>query len=106
MSGESAQLFWTFAVFIIMLFAVGFYCMIVTRNLIKALIGIEILAKAVTLLFIIVGYTTKRQALVQSFVITTIVIEVIVIVVAAGVILSIFRHQESLDARSLRELKG
>jgi multisubunit Na+/H+ antiporter MnhC subunit len=106
MSGGELQLFWAFIIFIIMLFVVGFYCILITRNLIKALIGLEILNKGITLLFIIVGYITHHEALVQALVITMIVIEVVVIVVAGGVILSVYRHEESLDARSLRKLKG
>jgi len=106
MSGGELQLFWSFIISIIMLFTVGFYCILITRNLIKALIGLEILTKAVTLLFVIVGYVTHHEALVQALVITLIVIEVVVIVVAGGVILSVYRHEESLDARSLRKLKG
>ena len=106
MSGSELQLFWSFIVFLIMLFVVGFYCILVTRNLIKALIGLEILIKAVTLLFILVGFITHHEALAQAIVITMIVIEVVVIVVAGGVILSVYRHDESLDVRNLRKLKG
>ena len=106
MSGDLVGAFWAFCVFIIMLFVVGLYCLLVTRNLVKALIGLEILTKAVTLLFVIVGYITHHEALAQAFVITMIVIEVVVIVVAGGVILSVYRHDESLDARNLRKLKG
>ncbi|MFA4984699.1 MAG: NADH-quinone oxidoreductase subunit K [Candidatus Omnitrophota bacterium] len=106
MSGSIAEFFWVFTVFIAMLAFAGFYCILVTRNLIRALIGLEILNKAVTLLFIVVGYITGRQALVQALVITTIVIEVVIIVVAGGVIMSVYRNDESLDARNLRNLKG
>jgi len=106
MSGSELRLFWEFVIFIIMLSVVGFYCILVTRNLIKALIGLEILTKGVTLLFIIVGHSTHQEALAQALVITLIVIEVVVIVVAGGIILSVYRHEESLDARALRKLKG
>ena len=106
MSGNQLQLFWTFVIYIIMLFVAGFYCILVTRNLVKALIGLEILTKAVTLLFVIVGHATGNEALTQALVITMIVIEVVVIVVAAGVIVSVYRHDESLDGRNLRKLKG
>lgn len=106
MSGSQLQLFWSFIIFIIMLCVSGFYCILITRNLIKALIGLEILTKAVTLLFVIVGFITHHEALVQALIITMIVIEVVLIVVAGGVILSVYRHEESLDARALRKLKG
>ena len=91
---------------IIMLFIAGLYCILVTRNLMRVLIGLELLTKAVTLFLIVAGYVTGRSALAQSIVITLIVIEVIVIAVMAGVILSIYRHTGSLDASNLKTLKG
>lgn len=106
MNGDMAQLFWTFVISIIMLVVSGLYCLLVTRNLIRSLIGLELLTKAVTLLFIVIGYITGQQALIQAIVITMIVIEVVVIVVAGGVILSVYRNYESLDVRNLRNLKG
>lgn len=91
---------------IIMLFIAGLYCVLVTQNLMRVLIGLELLMKAVTLLLIVAGYATGRVALAQALVITLIVIEVVVIAVMAGVILSIYRHTGSLDASSLKSLKG
>jgi len=106
MSGDVLSLLWPFVISIIMLFIVGFYCILATRNMIRVLIGLEILTKAVTLLFVYIGYVIKQVALAQAFVITMIVIEVVIIVVAGGVILSVYRHDESLDTRNLRSLKG
>ena len=91
---------------IILLFICGAYCLIVTRNMIRAIIGIELLIKAVTLLIIFAGNTTGRAALAQGLVITIIVIEVVVAATAAGIALCVFRHTDSLDVRSLRNLKG
>jgi len=91
---------------IIMLFIAGLYCILVTRNLMRVLIGLELLTKAVTLLLIVAGYVTNRGALAQAIVITLIVIEVVVIAVMAGVILSIYRHTGSLDAQNVKTLKG
>ena len=91
---------------IILLFICGAYCLIVTRNMIRAIIGIELLIKAVTLLIILVGNITGRMALAQGLVITIIVIEVVVAATAAGLALWVFRHTDSLDVRALRNLKG
>ena len=91
---------------IIALFIAGLYCILVTRNLMRVLIGLELLTKAVTLLLIAAGYATGRMALAQSLVITLIVIEVVVIAVMAGVILSIYRNAGSLDAGNVKNLKG
>ena len=106
MTGDSWQLFSTFGFFIILLFTCGAYCIVVTRNMIRAIIGLELLIKAVTLLIILVGNITGRTALAQGLVITIIVIEVVVAATAAGIALCVFRHTDSLDVRSLRNLKG
>ncbi len=106
MNADILTFLWPFLIFIIMLFVVGFYCIIVTYNLVRVLIGVEILMKAVTLLIIVVGYATGYVAFAQSLVITLIVIEVAVITVAMGVILGLYRNNNSLDARKLRNLKG
>ena len=91
---------------IIILFVAGLYCVLVTRNLMRVLIGLELLTKAVTLLLILAGYATGMQALAQAIVITLIMIEVVVIAVMAGVILSIYRHTGSINASSVKSLKG
>lgn len=103
---DMAQLFWTSGVFIILLFIIGLYCVLVTFNLIRALIGVELLIKAVTLLIVVAGYVSHRQALAQALVITLVVIEAVVMTVAAGVILGVYRHHKDLDVRKLRNLKG
>ncbi|MFA6079326.1 MAG: NADH-quinone oxidoreductase subunit K [Candidatus Omnitrophota bacterium] len=100
------ETFLRFGFFIVMVFIAGLYCMLITRNIMRALIGLELLTKGVTLLIIVAGYVTGKVALAQTMVITLIVIEVVVMAVAAGVIVSIFRHNGSLDARNLRSLKG
>ncbi|MDO8535509.1 MAG: NADH-quinone oxidoreductase subunit K [Candidatus Omnitrophota bacterium] len=106
MMGANWHLFTGFAFFIIMVVIAGLYCILVTRNLMRVLIGLELLTKAVTLLIIIAGYVTGYVALAQSLVITLIIIEVVVMAVTAGIILSIYRHNESLAAANLRSLKG
>ena len=46
------------------------------------------------------------MALAQSLVITIIVIEVVLVVIAGGVALQVFRHNNDLDTRRLTNLKG
>jgi NADH:ubiquinone oxidoreductase subunit K len=106
MSSDMSQLFWVFGVGIILVFIAGFYCLLATFNLIRALIGLELLIKAVTLSIVLAGYVTGRTGLAQAFAITLIVIEVVVIAVAVGVILCVFRHNKTIDVRLLRNIKG
>ncbi len=106
MSGESWQLFLTFGFFVVLMAVSGLYCLLVTRNMIRAIIGLELLIKAVTLLVIAVGFVTGRTAVTQAMVITIIVIEVVVAAVAVGIALRVWRYNESLDVQQLRKLKG
>lgn len=89
-----------------LLFFVGIYSLLVSRNLIRVLIAVEILTKAATLMLILAGYFTGQPGLAQSFVITLIIIEVVVIAVAAGIVIGIFKHNETLDTRKISNLKG
>ncbi|HPA71968.1 MAG TPA: NADH-quinone oxidoreductase subunit K [Spirochaetota bacterium] len=97
---------WLYGVTVALLMIVGLYCIVVTSNLIRALIGLEIIMKAVTLLITMVGQLTGNTAMAQSFVITLIVIEVVLMIVAGGLVISIFRKYHTIDVRVLRNLKG
>lgn len=99
-------MFWPFSIFILLIFITGIYCVLATMNLIRALIGLEILIKAVTLSLILAGYITGKTALTQSLVISLIMIEVVVAVVAGGIILHVFWHNDNISSNSLRTLKG
>jgi len=94
------------AISVVLLFVIGIYCLLASFNLIRILIGIEILIKAVTLLIIRCGFESGHLALAQSLVITIIVIEVVIMTVAAGVVLGIHHYNKTLDARNIRKLKG
>lgn len=106
MQSELLSLFWLFIPFVVLLFVIGIYCILLTYNLIRALIGLEILIKAVTLLLVVAGYVSGQVALAQSLVITLIVIEAVIMAVAVGLILGIRRHNNSLDVRRIRMMKG
>ena len=106
MKTELVSLFALFGVGVILTMIVGMYCLITTRNLVRALIGLEVLTKGVTLLIILTGYVSGQIALAQSLAITLIVIEVAVIVVAVSIVLCIYRRTAGIDARSIREIKG
>jgi len=94
------------AFLIILLLICGAYCIVVTRSMIRAIIGVELLIKAVTLLIIAAGNMTGRTAAAQSLAITIIIIEVVVAATAAGIALWVFKRTGTLDVRNLRNLKG
>jgi len=106
MSIEISQFFWVFCVAIALVMIAGLYCLLLSFSLIRALIGLELLTKGVTLFVILAGYVTGHTGLAQALAITLIVIEVVVIVAAVGVVLGVFQHTRSIDARLIRNIKG
>jgi NADH:ubiquinone oxidoreductase subunit K len=104
MDTHNTQMLISFGPFIVMLFIIGIYCILASFNLIRILIGVELLMKAVTLLLVVAGSVSKHFALSQALVITLIVIEVVVVTVAVGVVLGIWGHTRSLDAREVKNL--
>jgi NADH:ubiquinone oxidoreductase subunit K len=106
MTIEIPQAFWYYFIFFILLMIDGLWCMLATYNLLRMLIGLEVLMKSVTFFLIVAGYLSGRMALAQAMVITVIVIEVVIVVAAAGIILGLFRKNDSLNIRITRNLKG
>jgi multisubunit Na+/H+ antiporter MnhC subunit len=106
MMSSPAVLFTLFGIGVVLTVIAGLYLMLVTRNLIRSLIGLEVMTKGITLLIIVAGSATGQQALAQSLAITQIVIEVAVLVVAVGLVLSVFKHTKSIEASKLRNVKG
>jgi NADH:ubiquinone oxidoreductase subunit K len=90
---------------IAMVFAAGIYSLVTTRNLIRVVISLEVLTKAVTLLIILAGAIMGRMAEAQTFAIMLIVIEVIVTAIAAGIVIGVYQHNGSVDTRNLTNLR-
>lgn len=97
---------WPYGATALMLFVIGFYYILATTNLVRILIGLEILTKAISLFIIMAGYLTDHIALAQAIVITIIIVEVVVMVVANGIILNVFGREDSIDVKNIMNLKG
>ena len=92
----------------LILYIVGMYCLAVKRNMIKLIIGIEILANAANLNFIALSaYGTPGEVdpLGHTFVIMSIVIGACVVAVALTIAVHAYRHYKTLDVRELRRLR-
>ena len=89
-----------------LLIGIGIYCLLTMKNLVKLLIGIEIIAKGITLALVATGFTKNNLLLAQSLAISVIVVDVAVIATALAIIISINRHTKNLDVRNLTKLKG
>jgi NADH:ubiquinone oxidoreductase subunit K len=101
-----AQEFWSCATAAALVFVAGLYCILASRNLIRILIGVELLTKAVTLLIVLAGAITGRIALAQALVITLVFVEVIAIAVGAAIVIGAWREHGTVDAKALTNLKG
>ncbi|MRR51430.1 MAG: NADH-quinone oxidoreductase subunit K [Rhodocyclaceae bacterium] len=96
----------TYLVFAGLFFFIGLYALLTGRNMIRLLIGLEIMTKAVVLVFIMAGYARGEEFLTQSYIITFIVVEVTLMAVALALVITAYRNTGSLDVRGLARLKG
>jgi NADH:ubiquinone oxidoreductase subunit K len=92
--------------FIFVLFGLGIFCLLTRHNLVKLLIGIELLGKAVTLAIIWSGVLRDTVAYTQSIAIIVIGIEVMVVAVFLAMMYAFYNQSSTLDTDDLRRLKG
>jgi NADH-quinone oxidoreductase subunit K len=92
--------------FVALLFAVGLYCLLTMKNLIRMLIGVEILSKGIMLALVATGYEKGLILTSQSLAVSFIVVEVCVLATALAVIVNIHRHLKNLNVEQLSKLKG
>jgi multisubunit Na+/H+ antiporter MnhC subunit len=91
---------------ILILIGIGIYCLLARKNIIQLVIGIEVIAKGVTLSFILAGFLQGNEQIAQAIVITIIFIEVITAAIALSLIVVAHRHTGSLDVKDIRRLWG
>jgi NADH-quinone oxidoreductase subunit K len=87
------------------LLAVGIYALLAVRNLIKVIVGLQILAKGAMLALIMAGYVTNQANLAQSIALTVIVADTIVAVIGLALAVQIRRHFGTLDLKALTTLR-
>ncbi|HOX23117.1 MAG TPA: NADH-quinone oxidoreductase subunit K [Elusimicrobiales bacterium] len=92
--------------FVALLAFVGLYCLVVSRNMLRLLIGIEILAKATLLALMASGQALGNINLAQTFAITMIAVEVVVVAVALALFIKYYAVSGSLDIWKMNKLKG
>jgi NADH-quinone oxidoreductase subunit K len=88
------------------LLGVGFYGLLVSRNLIKIVIALQILVKAALLGLVAAGLSSGRINLGQSLAITVIVADTVVAVIGMALAVQVRRHLGTLDVAELSKLRG
>ncbi len=96
----------------LILYLMGIYTLASNRNMIKLVIGIEILVAAVNLNFLALAAFTSGQGvlgpvdpLAQTFVVLSICVGGAIAAVALALIRNAFNHYGTLDVRELRRLR-
>ena len=87
------------------LLGVGFYGMLITRNLIKVVVALQILVKGAMLALIMAGRMAGQVNLGQSLALTVIVADTIVAVVALALAVQVRRIVGTLDVHSLTNFR-
>ena len=101
------ELITPFLISIGLLFVIGFICLIVKREIIRLLMGIEIMFNAANIAFIV--FSTQQTGFIDpyahSVIMITIVLDGTVIAVGLAMIVSVYKHYKTLDVRKLMRLK-
>jgi NADH:ubiquinone oxidoreductase subunit K len=91
---------------VVALLGIGFYGLLITRNLIKVVLVLQILIKAVILAFILAGKMSGNLGLGQSAAATIIVADTIVAVVGLALGVQVRRRFGTLDVPQISTLRG
>lgn len=90
---------------ILCLVGAGFYCLLITRNMIKVVIALQLIVKGAVLAFILAGNMTGELNLAQSMALTIIVADTLVAVVGLALAVQVRLKTGNLDIKSLSDLK-
>ena len=88
------------------LLGIGLYALMAARNLIKVIIMLQVLVKAVILAFVLAGRTSGQMGLGQSMATTIIVADTVVAVIGLALVIQIRRRLGTLDVKQLAQLRG
>lgn len=92
----------------IILFCIGLYALLGKRNVIKIIMGIEIMTIAINVVFISLGTniaTEKFTKFAQIFPLISIAIGAAVMAVGLGLVINNYRHVKSVDSDEMATLK-
>jgi len=86
------------------LFATGFFSLVARCNLIKMVMGLELLGKGVSLLLILGGYLSGNTGVSQAMVFTLIAIEAVVAGLALAFVILARRIWKTFDIAAISRL--
>lgn len=93
------------AVAVLGLLGIGLLGLLVTRNLIKVVVGLQVLVKGAMLALLLAGRLSGHVQTAQTMVLTVIVADTIVSVVALALAVQVRRQFGTLDLQALSTLR-
>lgn len=91
---------------VVVLFGIGFYGLLITRNLIKIVIVLQIMVKAAIIALVLAGKSSGNLGLGQSVASTVIVADTIVAVIGLALAIQVRRRFGTVDVRKISSLQG
>ena len=90
---------------VLALLGIGLYSLMMSRNLIKVMIALQILVKSALLGIVLAGDISGQINLSQSLAITVIVADTIVAVIGIALVVQIRRQVGTMDVKELSRLR-
>lgn len=84
----------------------GAYVLLGYRNLIRLILGVEVVSKGITLIFLAAGVFRGNLDAIQPFIVTFIIVETILAAVMLGIVIISHKIHVTLDIRRQSKLKG
>ena len=93
------------AIGVLALIGIGVYGLLITRNLIKVVVAMQVLGKGALLALVAAGAFAGKVNLGQSLAVVVIVVDTIISVIGLAMGLQIKRRMGTLDVKDLSTLK-
>ncbi|NMC53621.1 MAG: NADH-quinone oxidoreductase subunit K [Chloroflexi bacterium] len=90
---------------VIGLLGIGLYGLLITRNLIKVVVALQVLVKGAMIFIVLAGHLVGQIEIGQSMALTVIVADTIVAVIGLALAVQIRRHFGTLDVKALTTLR-
>jgi multisubunit Na+/H+ antiporter MnhC subunit len=90
----------------LLVFMLGVYLLFTFRNVLRLIIGVEVVAKGVTLILLAAGVARDGIGFIQALLVTFILVETILAAVMLALAVMVNKIYGSLDVKLLSKLKG
>jgi NADH-quinone oxidoreductase subunit K len=85
---------------------VGVYILLGYRNLIRIMLGVEVISKGITMILLGAGLHQGKPDFIQALIVTFIIVETIMAAVMLGIVIISHKFHVTLDIRQQSKLKG